>query len=147
MTVIYKFRLNKKYLWLSVLWSALLPLFAYPVFLFLSRRFVPFLIPFLRVTVLALFLTLFTVAVIRYKTCYITLKNNTLSITWGIFIAREKTLIISSVISAKTVSTPFMKLLDLKFLVLVTEGSTLILPPLSDEEVQLILKHTIGDVT
>lgn len=113
---------------LAVFVSLVVSAASYFLFVFLCNRFAPFLLPFVFLTTALIFVILFYLSAVHYRTFFADLKGEELIISKGFIIKRKITLNLRFVVSAKNVSTPLMRLLKISNLLLVFEGSLCFIP-------------------
>lgn len=105
----------------------------------LTKRFVPFLEPFVFLIIVVLFVTLFYLCVSYYKTFSAEFFEGKLLISKGLLIRRKIQLNLNFAVSTKVLTTPLMRLLKLSNLLLVFEGSVCFLPLLNTSDAEEIL--------
>lgn len=136
-------RLPKRLATVFFLWNLIFCALLYISLFILLSNFAVFLLPFLLPFILALFLLISLYIFLLFKFYRFYNSNNILYIKSGLIFRRDKRFILDRMVCMKTFSTPFMRLLKLKFLLITFEGSIYILPPVSADFAEEILDNTI----
>ncbi|MBR3987708.1 MAG: hypothetical protein IKK10_00190 [Clostridia bacterium] len=123
---------------LSVCVSFLVSVASYFLLIFLCNRFAPFLLPFVFFTTVLIFVTLFYLSAVHYRTFFANLKGEKLEIAKGFIIKRKITLNLRFAVSAKNVSTPLMRMMKISNLLLLFEGSLCFIPLVKAEDAEYL---------
>ena len=126
-----------------LLWTLILCAGVYVSLFVLLKNLLPSLLPFLLFFVFALFLLLSTYILLFLRSFRFHIKDRILYIKSGLIFKRDKRFLLSRMVCIKTLSTPFLRLLKLKFLLITFEGSIYILPPVSADFAKEIFDNTI----
>lgn len=126
------------------LWVSIFCTLIYIALSFLLTNFLPAFLPFLIPFILSLLLFLWTYICILLSRFNFQIKDNILYIKSGLIFRKDKRFVLTRMVSIKTFSTPFMRLLKLEFILITFEGSIYILPPVSADFAEEILDNTTG---
>lgn len=123
---------------LSLCWSFLLSVACYFLLWFLCTRYLSILIYFVFLISIIICLSLCYISAVHYKVFIAEMKGESLNICKGFIIKRNKYVNLSFALSVKSASTPLMRLLKLRNLLIMFEGSVCLLPLIKAEDAEII---------
>lgn len=121
-------RCSKKAFVVSVIWICGISCASYFGLKFLCESFVPQLLPFVFMITILIFVILFYLCAAYFRTFFSEIKGDKLLNRWGFIIKRSFYTELKRVQSVKTLSTPLMRFMGLNNLLLIFDGSVLLLP-------------------
>ncbi len=139
-----KLKLPQKLYFVVFMWVFLICSLLYISLFFLLKEFLASLLPFLLPFTLTFFLFFSVYIFLLLRSFRFRIKENILHIKSGLVFRKDKRFNLRRMVCIKTISTPFMRILKLKVLLITFEGSIHILPPVSADFAEEILDNTIG---
>lgn len=121
-------RCPKKAFVISILWICVFSCAVYFGLKLLFEKFVPWLLPFVFVLTILIFVILFYICAVYFKTFFAEIVGDKLSSKWGFLIKRSFYTELKRVQSVKTVSTPLMRFMGLNNLLIIFDGRVLLMP-------------------
>lgn len=128
---------------LSLIRSFIISAASYFLLRFLCIKYADFLLPLVFIASILICLGLCYFSAVHYKVFKLALKGKMLYISKGFIIKIQKHINLKFAVSVKTICTPLMRLLKLKSILLLFEGSVCFLPLLKSEDADFIYKNIL----
>lgn len=121
-------RCPKKAFVISIFWICVFSCAVYFGLKLLCEKFVPWLLPFVFILTILIFVILFYICAVYFKTFFAEIRADKLYSKWGFLIKRSFYTELNRVQSVKTVSTPLMRFMGLNNLLIIFDGRVLLMP-------------------